>query len=344
MEQKETRSDLLLEVIEEFINTGKTPNPVVFRADHAERIKEIDDLEARQLLQYGDGGYKVPLIEFQKSKLWPRERRIANKILKKLKGLYRDDPLKTEFPMSLAAPDEEPGVDALDVRRAAYYLHEAGFLKCSPRLDAAGKCEAIAPSERVLHHDDIDAKIADNEKAKRSYQQLRSGESFPAHKAAAPAAPKVGKSMPSMKELWDQIEKDCGDSKVKFGRSINFVKDKYAREAIFRDIAHAQGCLKSGFYKPAAILAGGVVEELLRRYLIHKGFPPKPREATFHLYIDACQEHGLIKRALVRVTGSVQDFRNLVHLKEETSKRHAISRSTAAGMIHAIFTLSHDFQ
>lgn len=344
MKQEEAQSDLLQEVIESFINTGKTPNPMVFRANHAERIREIDDLERRQLLQHSNGGYKVPLAEFQKSRLWPRERRIANKILKKLQALYKADPLKSEFPMDSAIPDDEPGVGALDIRRAAYYLCEAGFLRFDPRFDASDKCEAIAPCEKVLHHDDIDAKIADNEKERRGYQKLRAGRTSPTLKEKIFETPLAGKSMSGMKESWDQIRKTCGDSKRQFAKRINFVKDKYARDAIFRDIAHAQGCLMSGFYKPAAILAGGVIEELLRRYLIHKGFPPKPKEAKFHLYIEACQQHGLIKRALVRIAGSVQDFRNLVHLKEETSKRHAISKSAAAGMIHAIFTLANDFQ
>ncbi|MBU6142164.1 hypothetical protein KGO95_03580 [Patescibacteria group bacterium] len=348
MQQHDVQSDLLQEVIEEFINTGKMPVPTVFRAHHAERIPEINDLQARQLLQYQGGAYKVPLSEFQKSKFWPRERRIANKILGKLKSLYRSDPTRFEFPANLALPGDEPGLVALDISRVTYYLKEAGFLRADPRFDATGKCEALAPDESVLLFDDIDAKLADQLKVSKRYQELKSGTSpfssligFPVQTAESA---KSSRSVMSVNDLWKQIEKDCGDSKLQFARRINFVKGTYAREVIFRDIAHAQGCLMNGFYKPATILAGGVIEELLRQYLISKGYPPKPKKESFHEYIEACREHGLIKRALVHLTGGVKDFRNLVHLKEESSRRHAISRSAAAGAIHAIFTLAHDFE
>ena len=44
------------------------------------------------------------------------------------------------------------------------------------------------------------------------------------------------------------------------------------------------------------ILAGGVIEELLRLYLAHKNITPSRN--TFSEYIKACQQNGLTKKGI----------------------------------------------
>lgn len=71
-------------------------------------------------------------------------------------------------------------------------------------------------------------------------------------------------------EIWNEIEKDYDINKRAFGKKINFVTDKFKREIIFRDVGQAYMLAKIGFPKPAVILAGSIIEELLRLYLKHK--------------------------------------------------------------------------
>jgi hypothetical protein len=146
------------------------------------------------------------------------------------------------------------------------------------------------------------------------------------------------------KTKWRGIERQFGTSKRGFGKQINFITPNYKRKIIFRDIDHAFGCYRNGFYKPAVILAGGVIEELLRYYLISKqvNLNTLPKK-DFSNYIKKCAQEEFLKDACSRLSDSVRDFRNLVHIKKEKSKRHTISRSTAIGAISAIFTVANDF-
>ena len=66
------------------------------------------------------------------------------------------------------------------------------------------------------------------------------------------------------KQIWEKIEQDFGVSKRAFGKRINFVTDKFKRRLIFRDIEHSFQLTILGVSKPALVLAGGVIEELLR--------------------------------------------------------------------------------
>jgi hypothetical protein len=69
---------------------------------------------------------------------------------------------------------------------------------------------------------------------------------------------------------WLTIAEEMGITKKEFGKRINFIKDKFTRDVIFRDVEHSYILAKKGFSKPAVILAGAIIEELLRQYLIHK--------------------------------------------------------------------------
>ncbi len=140
---------------------------------------------------------------------------------------------------------------------------------------------------------------------------------------------------------WPQIKEEFGVSKHEFGKKINFVKGEFKRAVIFRDIEHAYALSKMGLSKPAVILAGSVMEELLRLYLKHKDI--KVENNTFSEYIRTCKRNGFLKVAVRSLTTSVRHFRNLIHLEKESKKQDTISRATAAGAVSSIFTLVNYF-
>jgi len=146
----------------------------------------------------------------------------------------------------------------------------------------------------------------------------------------------------SSKENWEAIRSEYGISKKDFGKKINFVSDSFKRKIIFRDIEHAFVLASQGFPKPAIILAGGVIEELLRLYLENKNINPKCDK--FFAYIEACENKKLLKRGVSRLSDSIRDFRNLVHLDNEKTKRYTISKAAAKGAVASIFTITNDFQ
>lgn len=145
----------------------------------------------------------------------------------------------------------------------------------------------------------------------------------------------------SSKANWKAIEQEFGITKVRFGRSINFITDPFKRKIIFRDVEQAFALASEGFSKPAVILAGGVIEELLRLYLEHKNI--KPIDDNFEVYIKTCGQRGLLKKGISRLSDSVRLFRNLVHLARENTARHTISKPTAKAAVAAIFTIANDF-
>jgi hypothetical protein len=146
----------------------------------------------------------------------------------------------------------------------------------------------------------------------------------------------------SSKENWEAIKSEYGISKREFGKKINFVSDSFKKKIIFRDAEHAFVLATHGFSKPALILAGGVIEELLRLYLEYKKI--KPKDKNFVSYIKACEDNKLLKRGVSRLTDSVRDFRNLVHLSNEKTSRDTILKPAAKGAVASIFTIANDFQ
>jgi len=142
-------------------------------------------------------------------------------------------------------------------------------------------------------------------------------------------------------DTWKKIEEEYGISKKMFGKKINFVKDRFKRGIIFRDIGQAFALAREGFNKPSVVLAGSVIEELSRLYLVHKNIAPARN--NLDSYIKACEENDLLKAAIQRLADSVRQFRNIVHLGKETSSRHTISKPTAIGAVASIFTIANDF-
>jgi len=145
----------------------------------------------------------------------------------------------------------------------------------------------------------------------------------------------------SASNAWSEIKKEFDVNKRAFSKKIHFVKDKFKKNIIFRDIEHAYFFAQNGFYKPAVILAGGVIEELLRLYLKYQKISPS--DNTFNEYIISCDRKGLFKKGISKLSDSLRDFRNIVHLEKEESSRYTISKATAKGAISSIFTISNDF-
>lgn len=151
---------------------------------------------------------------------------------------------------------------------------------------------------------------------------------------------KVAIRLPST-DTWHEIEREYDISKRSFGKKINFVQDPFKRKVILRDVEQAFLLAHNGFYKPSVILAGGVVEELLRLYLAHKNVTPTRN--NLDSYIRACEDNGLLKTAIHKLADSVRQFRNIVHLERESSTRHTISKATAKGAVSSVFTIANDF-
>lgn len=142
-------------------------------------------------------------------------------------------------------------------------------------------------------------------------------------------------------KIWNLIEVDFGISKKSFGKKINFVKDSFKRKIIFRDIEQAYILAKIGFSKPSVILAGSIIEELLREYLLYKGIPLSSN--TFEYYIRTCSDSKLLKKIISHLSTSLRYFRNTVHIEEEINMEGTITKATANGIVSFIFTIANNF-
>lgn len=150
--------------------------------------------------------------------------------------------------------------------------------------------------------------------------------------------------MATTAQAWEAIEKEFGITKKAFGKKINFVSDNFKRKLIFRDVEQAYTLVQLSYAKPAVILAGSVIEELLRLYLKQKGyFPKKPLKMDFNGYIRTCEQEKLLEKGISRLTDSVRHFRNIAHLRKEETKKRTISQATAKGAVSSIFTIANDF-
>lgn len=143
------------------------------------------------------------------------------------------------------------------------------------------------------------------------------------------------------KGVWSEIEKDYDISKIAFGKKFNFIKEQFTRKVLFRDVEQAYLLSEAGFSKPAVILAGSVIEELLRQKLKHENI--NVSNNTFESYIEAYKNKRPSKLALHSLTNSVRHFRNLVHISKEKSIKHSISKATSKAAVSAIFTIINDF-
>jgi hypothetical protein len=204
----------------------------------------------------------------------------------------------------------------------------------------------VIPAEVILRHntfkDIVDESILLKQKNEASSRMYKFSPSPPGAISWTDLAREV--NLPNSfdaNSAWAAIGRDYDTNKKLFGKRIAFVSDSFKREIIFRDIAQAYLLAEQGFSKPALILAGGVLEELLRLFLEFKGL--KPTNDTFDAYIKKCTECGLLKPPVHKLIDSFRQFRNLVHLNGESEPRHTISKATARGAVSSIFTISNDF-
>jgi len=149
------------------------------------------------------------------------------------------------------------------------------------------------------------------------------------------------KGIPDEGHAWSENEREYGVSKRSFGKKINFVTDEFKRKVIYRDVEQAFLLAGQGFNKPAVVLAGGAIEELLRLYLEHKRVTPAKN--NLDSYIKACEGNGLLKDAVNKLADSVRQFRNIVHLERESSAKESIPKATAKAAVASVFTIANGF-
>ena len=145
-----------------------------------------------------------------------------------------------------------------------------------------------------------------------------------------------------MENSWEMISKDYGVSKRQFGKCINFISDKYKRSIIFRDVEQAYHLTQIKYWKPAVILSGSTIEELLRLYLQDQKI--KPKRQTFDSYIRACEDSNSLGAAVRTLTDSVRHFRNLVHTHKEVDRSASVTPAIAKGAVASIFTVANAVQ
>lgn len=342
LDSEKIKSDLIEQIISHFIERGSLPDYQQFRARNHQYIDILDALGREQILRTRDSKYEFPLPAFRKSALWPREKRIADAVLKRLKQLYLED-VKKMRKIEEVMPLDAVGIDQQDLQRALFYLRELNFFAGYNNNKTAEGFSEVRPDEMVLRYSSIEKRLEEEEdRTKQQWMAIQK-----ASNAGSSFLDRLGQatsesSNETINALWSEIQSAYDCNKIQFGSRIQFVKDRHKKAVIFRDVAHAHGCLKHGYYKSAVILAGSIIEELLRLYLKYKGV--KPRSDKFSDYIKTCVERKLLKSAIAQLTGAVKDFRNLVHLEKEQSSRWTISKTTANAAVNAIFTVANDFQ
>ncbi|GEM_PF-1559810 len=181
-------------------------------------------------------------------------------------------------------------------------------------------------------------KLLNYEAEDRDFENVR----LAVEKAFTLKLPPDRKKVLDVNSCWKEIETAFDLSKRNFGKKIAFIKDDFKRNIIFRDVEQAYLLAEMGFNKPAVTLAGSVIEELLRLYLESKKIVPVKND--FDGYIKTCENKRLLKSAIHRLTESVRQFRNFVHLEKEISTRHTISKATAKGAVASIFTIANDLE
>lgn len=236
------------------------------------------------------------------------------KLLQKLKTLSEMKEVKEGFPSQQACIDWANKVAPLLKFNQQYYVN---FIQNAHKMNLNLTAYALVPAFNIMVSQ---LQMAINELENAEEEEVKNmDDSYP----------------------WVTIAEVFGITKKEFGRKINFVKGDFLRSIIFRDIEHAYVLAKNGYSKPSVILSGAIIEELLRQYLLQKEI--KPANNTFDEYIRTCQDNGLLKKAIHSLSDSVRHFRNIVHIENEKSKKHSISKATAIGAVSSIFTIANDF-
>jgi len=327
---------LLTGIFSASLKSPKGINQARFRADNEQFIPELDKLEILGYLERRNDLYSInPLALAYLAKENPDAQSIVQKcglVFASLQGNYRDN-----LGGKISVPDiaRNTGLSVDDVRAALRFIIQAPIW-------GSYSGEFIAPSEGILKYKSYKDILKEQEEwDKRRYAQPPKSRE-PLHiRPKYPVEQETLLSATSGKANWKAIESEFGINKKSFGIRIKFVTNPFKRIIIFRDVEQAFVLASLGFSKPAVILAGSVIEELLRLYLECKNI--SPISDNFDGYIRTCEQHGLLKDSVSRLSHSVRQFRNLVHLSVEENKKHTLSKATAIGAVSSIFTIANDF-
>ncbi|MCP8323130.1 MAG: hypothetical protein L6N96_02995 [Candidatus Methylarchaceae archaeon HK02M2] len=318
-------------------------NAARFRADNEKSIPELNHLEQIGYLQRKDNLYSINLLAFV---YLVKENPDAISISKNcglifdlLQGHYREN---LEKKMTVPDIARNTGLSENDVKTALGIIIQtpilSGYVSDFTRWDAY-----VAPSENILKYKSFEDILQEQEewdKHRLIHTQSRDSKKSTYSVPNYQAEQGILLTLPPSRTNWKAIQQDYDITKTGFGKRINFIKDNFKRKIIFRDVEQAYNLASWGFSKPAVILAGGVIEELLRLYLKHKQV--KPIKNDFDGYIQTCEQQGLLKVGISRLSDSARHFRNLVHLEKEKDKKDTISKVAAKGAVASIFTIASD--
>jgi hypothetical protein len=335
---------LLSDIFSTCLNLRGGINRSRFRVDNEEFIPNLDRLERDGYILRSDNEYLITLLSLIHL---AEQNTDAQNLLKEcgaifayLKTSYKDN-LERRIPVSEIA--QKTALSEDDAAMALKFMVQAptglGY-----STNATNRIEAVSPSEGILRYKSFHEVVRQQGEWEKLRDNRSSNPKSPAHvNHKSPTEQAIAVSADS-KANWDAIEMQFSVSKISFGMRISFVTDPFRRLIIFRDVGHAYALAAAGFSKPAVILAGSVIEELLRMYLEYKGITPqKPLKKDFNGYIQTCVQNKLLKDSVSRLSDSVRGFRNLVHLSAEETKKHTISKATAIGAVSSIFTIANDF-
>lgn len=282
-------------------------------------------------IRYSGIGFEgSPRMVFWQGFIQPFLKDIASRSFAETRGFCSTHGLELGQPMEETASLLKAGIRGIYARMSAIdqRLRGKGFPKSVQKYDAAAEragseafVEERLGAELTLVNNKGEEKLMKEDALKRNtgavMRQIEAG------------------------NVWIAIETEYGESKRSFGKKINFVKDPFKRKVMFRDLEQAFLLAREGFNKPSVVLAGGVIEEMLRLYLEVKKV--KPTTNKLEAYIKACEDNGLLKTAIHRLADSIRQFRNIVHLEREISSKYSISKATAKGAVSSIFTIANDF-
>lgn len=337
--------NILVDITQQVGSSGLGVNATDYRAQHGEDLDLLDKLERVGFLRKEQDKYWVT---FQGLRLLKDEKFNSlfgncENIFAVLKLHYKAKPKKQILVADLA------GTAKLSFGQAAEclgYMCEFHFWGSHSNSFDNPAVSFVEPAETILRYSSFKEIVDESillkqkqESSSRNYKFLPSPLHGGGQGDLLQAAGLVGSF--NANDAWKAIKSDYDTDKKAFGRRIRFVSDAFKREIIFRDVAQAFLLAEAGFSKPAIILAGSVLEELLRLFLEFKQVTPI--KDTFDGYIRTCVDKKLLKSPVHQLTDSVRQFRNLVHLEVESSSKHTISKATAKGAVSSIFTIVNDF-
>lgn len=340
-----TSKTILEDIRQKIESTALGVDATHYRAQHGNQLDLLDKLERLGFLRKVLDKYWVTfqgLVVIKDDKT-QELLRSCERVFEALKVHYQSNP-KTRILIADLA--KHIGMSYGQVAICLGYMCEFHFWGTHSNSFENPSEAFVAPAETILRHRNfkeiIDQTISLKLKQNTSLQKLKFLPSSLSSKG--PEESTQGNLAIFFVEdyAWKAIKNAFDTDKKAFGRRIRFISDAFKRQIIFRDVAQAFLLAEAGYSKPAVILAGSVLEELLRLFLEFKRV--KPDKDTFNSYIKTCVDNKLLKSPIHQLTDSVRQFRNLVHLQAESSTKHAISKATAKGAVSSIFTIVNDLQ